>query len=785
VNPDFGLNNEVVNVIISGDKFDNKATVKLVKPGEADIIPADVKIISKKQLSCSFDLRGQAVGKWDLIVANRTRVTRKDKVATLVQAFTIQYPAPTVSVIEPDYGLNSEAMSANLTGTGFRAGAKVVLNKGNQSIEATDVTVVSSTRITSRFNLEKAESGTYDVIVINDDGKIGSLDGEFEIQYPEPILSEIGPNQGLTSETVTVNLTGAYFRAGAKVELRTGDQVIEAADVEVVSDTLITAVFDLTGAIPGIYDVIATNEDGKTGSFEGGYGIELPEPAVSETEPSQGLTSEKVTVSLAGTDFRAGAKVELRTGDQVIEATDVEVVSDILITAVFDLAGAVPGTYDVIVTNDDGKAGSLDGGFEIQYPEPILSEIGPNQGLTAETVTVNLTGTDFRAGAKVELKAGDQVIEATDVEVVSDILITAVFDLAGAVPGTYDVIVINDDGKAGSLDGGYEIGFPEPILSEIGPNQGPTAETVTVNLTGTDFRAGAKVELRTGDQVIEAADVEVVSGSLITAVFDLAGALPGIYDVIVTNDDGKTGSLDEGYEITIEPIDSFTPTEEPDAIVEDSDVTIEEPDAVVEDSDVTIEEPDAVVEDSDATTEEPDAVAEDSDATTEEPDAVAEDSDATIEEPDAVVEDSDVTTGEPDVTVQELNRQLKPIFFDFDRFEIRPDQIPAMEENAESLNENPNLYILLGGHTDERGSREYNLELSKKRAAAIQQFLLESGIDSSRISVYAYGEDHPVKKGHNESSWSFNRRVDILVWESPPTEEQGLINGVNPDGEED
>ena len=131
---------------------------------------------------------------------------------------------------------------------------------------------------------------------------------------------------------------------------------------------------------------------------------------------------------------------------------------------------------------------------------------------------------------------------------------------------------------------------------------------------------------------------------------------------------------------------------------------------------------------------------------------------------------------------QEINDKLKPVFFDFDKFEIRPDQISTLEEDAKILNEYPNLYILLGGHADERGAREYNLELSERRALAIKEFLLEKGVDSSKISIYAYGKDYPLKKGHDESSWWYNRRVDIIVWESPPTREQGLVEIMNSEG---
>ena len=80
------------------------------------------------------------------------------------------------------------------------------------------------------------------------------------------------------------------------------------------------------------------------------------------------------------------------TGDQTIKATEVKVISDFQITASFNLVGSVPGTYDLKVINDDGKSGSLAGGFKIEYPAPTVTGIDPNQGLNSETVTVNLSG---------------------------------------------------------------------------------------------------------------------------------------------------------------------------------------------------------------------------------------------------------------------------------------------------------------------------------------------------------------------------------------------------------
>lgn len=120
------------------------------------------------------------------------------------------------------------------------------------------------------------------------------------------------------------------------------------------------------------------------------------------------------------------------------------------------------------------------------------------------------------------------------------------------------------------------------------------------------------------------------------------------------------------------------------------------------------------------------------------------------------------------------NEKLETIYFDFDKANIRTDQVASLETNLAILKENPALQIVLGGHADERGTKEYNMKLSARRAETIKNYLVNKGIDAARIVIYAYGEDRPIATGHNEASWSFNRRVDISLWENTPTKEEAL-----------
>lgn len=89
-----------------------------------------------------------------------------------------------------------------------------------------------------------------------------------------------------------------------------------------------------------------------------------------------------------------------------------------------------------------------------------------------------------------------------------------------------------------------------------------------------------------------------------------------------------------------------------------------------------------------------------------------------------------------------------------------------------TLQANPDLYVILAGHADERGTREYNRVLSERRAKTVQKYLIDHGIAPERMIIYAFGKDHPLNKGNDEASWSINRRVDILEWETVLTREQ-------------
>ena len=105
---------------------------------------------------------------------------------------------------------------------------------------------------------------------------------------------------------------------------------------------------------------------------------------------------------------------------------------------------------------------------------------------------------------------------------------------------------------------------------------------------------------------------------------------------------------------------------------------------------------------------------------------------------------------------------VRTIYFEYDSSEISSDYRSTVEAHSLYLQQNPSTSVILEGHGDERGSREYNLALGERRAKAVKQQMLLLGANSNQIRLVSYGEERPASDWHDESSWQQNRRVEIL-----------------------
>ena len=109
------------------------------------------------------------------------------------------------------------------------------------------------------------------------------------------------------------------------------------------------------------------------------------------------------------------------------------------------------------------------------------------------------------------------------------------------------------------------------------------------------------------------------------------------------------------------------------------------------------------------------------------------------------------------------SKLLKDIYFDFDKYDIRPQDASVLKENAALLMKYPNVKIQIEGHCDERGTIEYNLALGERRANNCKNYLISLGIPGNRISAISYGKERPVDPGHNEEAWAKNRRAHTVI----------------------
>jgi peptidoglycan-associated lipoprotein len=122
----------------------------------------------------------------------------------------------------------------------------------------------------------------------------------------------------------------------------------------------------------------------------------------------------------------------------------------------------------------------------------------------------------------------------------------------------------------------------------------------------------------------------------------------------------------------------------------------------------------------------------------------------------------DVVEATPDMVAEEADANRSIVYFEFDSSTIRAEFTGELKRIATELAADPRRVARLEGHTDSRGSREYNVGLGERRAQAARQFLLMNGVAQAQLSTISYGEERPAAAGDEESAWSQNRRVEIV-----------------------
>ena len=117
----------------------------------------------------------------------------------------------------------------------------------------------------------------------------------------------------------------------------------------------------------------------------------------------------------------------------------------------------------------------------------------------------------------------------------------------------------------------------------------------------------------------------------------------------------------------------------------------------------------------------------------------------------------------PEISLGQYDGFEPSVYFDYDRFDVKPSYVEVIKKIAQIMRENRTSKILLEGHSDERGTREYNVALGHKRAESVAKALEAEGINRQRMDTISFGEEDPADNTPNENGWAKNRRCDLIL----------------------
>ena len=117
----------------------------------------------------------------------------------------------------------------------------------------------------------------------------------------------------------------------------------------------------------------------------------------------------------------------------------------------------------------------------------------------------------------------------------------------------------------------------------------------------------------------------------------------------------------------------------------------------------------------------------------------------------------------PEISLGDYDGFEPSVYFDYDRFDVKPSYVEVIKKIAQIMRENRTSKIVLEGHSDERGTREYNVALGHKRAESVAKALEAEGIERQRMDTISFGEEDPADNTPNEKGWAKNRRCDLIL----------------------
>ncbi|MFB4331571.1 IPT/TIG domain-containing protein [Paenibacillus sp. CR_12] len=448
--------------------------------------------------------------------------------AELPQGYTYakpDYPAPVINVINPKEGGMQGGNTVYITGSGFIADVTVQVNGVPAKVSST-----SATRLAVVIPASNVE-GTFDVKVINPDGKEAILPASYTYNVPAPspapVLSGITPDTGLMTGNTTVLVNGQNFIQGAIVLL--DDVEIPTTFVKSGQLRIVTPAANEAKVV----QVTVKNPDGQMTNENINYTYTEPQPepvTITVLNPNSGITTGGNIVYITGTNFQRGIRVFF--GDTEAEVKSYSSSTRISVAAPSSLSS---GQVDVTVLNPDSGRFTLHDGYIYRLTQPTITGLSVTSGLKTGGTNVYINGTNFEPTMVVTINGVnvpiDSFVSNTRIKIT-----TPPSSITGEVP----IVVTLNNGESATSTFIYEEPpvTPAPIISTTNVKTGPTAGGNTIYLTGQNYVKGAKV-------FFGGVESPSVTFSSITRLGVKVPPGSGVVQVKVVNPDGQESNTIE------------------------------------------------------------------------------------------------------------------------------------------------------------------------------------------------------------------------------------------------
>lgn len=548
--PSSGINNSTLPLTIKGTNLRNGIIVTIMNNTTTKSVPATVK--NSSMITCSLPLAGLPIGIYNLSVTNT------DKTSFFVpDALLVMNPTPKITAISPVLAYNTSTLPITITGGNFALGCTVLMANNSTIIQGV-ISQFTSAKFTGTFALSGSPAGIYNLTITNPGGPNSTK--QFTLRSPAsiPAIDTINPATGVNNGSILVLINGSGFGNGARVTITNGS--VEKIATSIFRNTnQLKCTLPLTGLPYGMYNLTVTNTDGSSGNKSDALMVTNPFPAITTLSPSSSYVGNQISVTVTGSRFVAGLKVDLVNGSNVIPGT-VSGYTSTKFTGTFDLANASNLTYNLKVTNPGGPNCSKP--FVVSDPGliPDIFNYIPLEGVNTGPVPFIINGTNFRTGATVTI-TNNTTIKTITAKITGNYQISCSLPLTGLNAGPYNLTVRNTDGSNVTRMNGFLIKNPFPIITSISPASGFTNHVVSVSITGSRFVTGLELALVNNNCSIPGS-VSGFTTSKFTGTFNLSGAANGTYNLTITNPGGQNATkpfLVNGLG-NLPIVDNITPT---------------------------------------------------------------------------------------------------------------------------------------------------------------------------------------------------------------------------------